>query len=386
MRKIYIFGLAVLVTLISSLSFADEFTMSTYYPAPFGVYNQMVARTLGVGDNNNDGSINHLDAPDPNNNDQKNDLWVAGSVGIGTTEPSYPLDVDGRIRINHGDSLLLTNPTAENHIYLRNTGVGPQRSLSVHYTSTGAPVFFIDPYSRIGIGTTTPGAQLEISAGNKNIKLLSFSEDDIQFKSFYVKSLFDPAFSGPRNRIVFSRDFAGFPDLDIFTLQDDGNIGIGTTAPQAKLEVSGDGDSILFPRKLASGDPADGVDGMIYYNDVDEQFRAHKNGAWGALGGSDTALFAEEGYTILPSGLIIQWGGESGYSQLGTDKLVTVNFPIPFPNAVLTVIPSFLHQAGTDLDAAISARVINNSQVELQIDEWAGTSNVLKGVYIAIGY
>jgi len=95
MRKLYIVGLVIAVALTFGIVYADQMTFSTYYPAPFGVYNQMVTRTLGVGDMNNDASINYLDAPDPNNSAQENDLWVAGSVGIGTTMPQTPLHIKG---------------------------------------------------------------------------------------------------------------------------------------------------------------------------------------------------------------------------------------------------------------------------------------------------
>jgi len=103
MRKLYIVGLVVAIALIVGIVYADQMTLSTYYPAPFGVYNQMVVRTLGVGDNNNDGSINHLDAPDPNDPTQANDLWVSGSVGIGTPNPQAILDLDVSQRIADGD-------------------------------------------------------------------------------------------------------------------------------------------------------------------------------------------------------------------------------------------------------------------------------------------
>lgn len=60
MRKPYIFGLVALVTVIVGSAFADEVTLSTYYPAPHGVYNNMV---------------------------------VMNSLGIGTTQPEAILDV-----------------------------------------------------------------------------------------------------------------------------------------------------------------------------------------------------------------------------------------------------------------------------------------------------
>lgn len=58
-----------------------------------------------------------------------------------------------------------------------------------------------------------------------------------------------------------------------------GNVGIGTTNPQAKLDVAGDGSAILIPRKTTAGDPA-GSNGMIYYNGNSNKFRIFQNGAW----------------------------------------------------------------------------------------------------------
>ena len=50
MRKLYIFGLIGLAVLIIGLAFADQMTFTTYYPAPYGVYNDMrVMNRLGVG-------------------------------------------------------------------------------------------------------------------------------------------------------------------------------------------------------------------------------------------------------------------------------------------------------------------------------------------------
>ena len=59
-----------------------------------------------------------------------------------------------------------------------------------------------------------------------------------------------------------------------------GNVGIGSDSPQARLDLSGDGDVILIPRKTTSGNPADGFDGMLYYNDFSNQFRIHMGGRW----------------------------------------------------------------------------------------------------------
>ena len=50
MRKVCILGLIALAALIIGLAFADQMTFTTYYPAPYGVYNNMrVMNSLGVG-------------------------------------------------------------------------------------------------------------------------------------------------------------------------------------------------------------------------------------------------------------------------------------------------------------------------------------------------
>jgi len=70
------------------LSFSEQLTITTYYPSPVGVYNDLQAYKLAVGDTDGDGQLNSADLPANNN-----DFLVAGKVGIGTTDPGTRLDV-----------------------------------------------------------------------------------------------------------------------------------------------------------------------------------------------------------------------------------------------------------------------------------------------------
>lgn len=73
----------------------ESITLTTYYPSPYGVYQQMQTGTLGVGDTNGDGWVNSQDVPSKETN--KGDAWIAGDVGIGTRDPRAELHVNGTV-------------------------------------------------------------------------------------------------------------------------------------------------------------------------------------------------------------------------------------------------------------------------------------------------
>jgi hypothetical protein len=64
------------------------------------------------------------------------------------------------------------------------------------------------------------------------------------------------------------------------------SVGIGTETPQATLDVVNDGGAILVPRKSTAGDPAVGINGMIYYNANANRFRIFQNGGWVDMNGA----------------------------------------------------------------------------------------------------
>lgn len=101
-RLWYIFLLGVtLVFFVASPSFSQEtqetLTFTTYYPSPIGIYRELRSQRLAVGDTYYDAGQHPWDDEDLDNQpteiSQDADLVVEGNVGIGTTNPSEKLEI-----------------------------------------------------------------------------------------------------------------------------------------------------------------------------------------------------------------------------------------------------------------------------------------------------
>src|SRR3990167_11308452 len=94
-----------LIFLFSSFAQTEEeeetLTIATYYPAPYGIYNEMRAKKMAVGDNYLSGSAYPWDTGGgcAGNEICNADLVVEGNIGIGTVSPSAKLDVAGNVNV-----------------------------------------------------------------------------------------------------------------------------------------------------------------------------------------------------------------------------------------------------------------------------------------------
>lgn len=73
-----VLSVGILLVIWAAFVLAEEVTITTYYPAPYGVYDGLQTNKFAVGDTNGSGQLDRGDLPD---ND--GDLWVVGHVGIG---------------------------------------------------------------------------------------------------------------------------------------------------------------------------------------------------------------------------------------------------------------------------------------------------------------
>jgi len=151
-----------------------------------------------------------------------------GNVGIGTTKPNYELDVVGNI--NFTDNLY------------QNGSLFPGGGSL--WTENGSDIYF--NAGNVGIGTTSPSAKLEV-AGDVTVKKIS-EDVDISLVSGTGNSsklLFGNRFEPGAAAIKFDNltqvlSFKNWMTDDALVITQDGNVGIGTESPEAKLEVAGD--------------------------------------------------------------------------------------------------------------------------------------------------
>ncbi|MFL6210160.1 MAG: tail fiber domain-containing protein [Pyrinomonadaceae bacterium] len=222
-----------------------------------------------------------------------------GQVGIGTDKPEATLDVAGTVRAREGivlaDGTLLksaadlksqlnlttvaagaTNTATNGQVTPAAAGTGTQNRLAKWTDNAGtlgdSTVF--EAGTNVGIGTQTPGTINGVSFSTIPFHLFrannsSYMAVDSSGAGNYSGLVLNRSSAAPNQRmwVIDSQPSAdqtssllsfstyndqGFPTSRM-TLDRSGNIGIGTTNPQAKLEVAGNiklsgaGNGIMFP-------------------------------------------------------------------------------------------------------------------------------------------
>ena len=186
----------------------------------------------------------------------------SGNVGIGTTSPSFKLDVNGTARVSGvltgssaaifsgnitadgGTPVVLTGTGTVNiwgsRVILRQNGAALNRaelySDNGIQLTTNSGFGVVIPNGNVGIGTTSPSGSLHIIGTNAtNRGQLSIQSNNVS-NAARVSFYYDTTLQG--NIGTTSGDFYVEAVNNLFLLSG-GNVGVGTYTPAAKLDVNG---------------------------------------------------------------------------------------------------------------------------------------------------
>jgi hypothetical protein len=172
----------------------------------------------------------------------------SGNVGIGTTSPDQKLEVEGNIRLGTGGTIYgdTNNPS----LTLNNSNGTFLRYTTSHYVAVGAGVIrlvtggsdrlYINSSGNVGIGTTSPSKKLHVHSGALS-DIAIFENDNGSFVLGQTSAL--TSLDLPTSNAFRIRQGSSVP----LTLSTDGNVGIGTTSPGAKLHVADGGGFNVSP-------------------------------------------------------------------------------------------------------------------------------------------
>ena len=165
-------------------------------------------------------------------------LYVNGDSHVQGTLSATTLD--GNLEWSKIQNPPATIATSQSNAIVANTA-----KVSSQWTTNSNDIYYNT--GNVGIGTTSPGEKLTISGGalkvitpdpTTNFKVLDFKNTNSY--GIYALSNSVPSVG---NTLEFKADdynFGSGRTHDVLTLHPGGNVGIGTTSPETKLELNGD--------------------------------------------------------------------------------------------------------------------------------------------------
>lgn len=274
----------------------------------------------------------YVSATEPMSVSSGSDIYAAGNVGIGTTSPSYKLDVNGDINTSSGvyrigGSTILAGTTS-----VAVGSSGATGSVALRTTSGDGLVL---NGSNVGIGTTSPAFKLEVNAGSNagmwlqgssDVRYHAFSSSSNDWVGYELRSSNVNSFAGGifRNNGANNRVSLYNKNSEAISLMDAGNVGIGTTNPQRALNIVSNNAQIRISDSTA---PTTNYweFSSLFFNTNQDLFISNQSGTAVTINASlnvgigtasPTQLLHITGTNAANNGITIQNTNASGNSQV----------------------------------------------------------------------